>query len=1105
VASSLDHRLGDLAVERGLLTREQLVEALEEQDELQKSGTHTRLGQILVRRHILTVSQLDDLLNVQGVPAPAPVTAVQGKYRIVQDLGSGSSGMVYLAQDVNLERYVALKVLRPDGAFSKTQVSRFMQEGRALAKLNHPGIVRVYEIGQMQDTYFIAMEYVAGHTLERYCLRDRPGPKDAAALMAQVCDAVEHAHGSGIIHRDIKPGNIMVETHPDGRHVARIMDFGLAHDALARTRMTVMGTVLGTPLYMAPEQCTAGQTDVRTDVYALGAVMYELLTGSTPFNGRNTVEIYEAIVNQDPIQPRQLNVRIPPDLELIVLKALNKSPRDRYATAAAMATDLRRFMAGEPVSAKNLSVARRTMLKARRHRGKLAVASVALAALAVAGVLVSRSARQERDFARMLSEVDRFVQSGDFVEGSRRLGEAAVLKPEDARVGPRRDALRALIQGAIAAAESRLQEGRPREATALVGRVLAADPNEARARQVMGRAQATLAAQADALREVTQLLDTARARITECTDSVKLPPGLYDEAKVAETGRQAREALARVLARGEAIDPASRAQAQTFLGRLELLEGDADASAEAYGRAIEVEPSGPAHYGRGNAHVARYRQERAMLAVREKDLPKVYRERLQSMRAAALADFRAAREMKYGMGWESTYVEALVHYFEGQSEEALSKLRPLPPDQAEVWLLRGDALDALGRRAEAVQALETAADIARSDYTIVITLAETHFGNALYGVSPRENVEELDRALKAMDTAVKLRPRLAYVYVQRGRYRHYRIERTSWLQNFDADEEVAKARRDFEQALKIDPKDDRAQSGLGIVMIQGPLNALFRDGGFAKAGELAGQFDEAAKALAKAAELNPWEGYYYKDQGLALAMKGLCLMNSGKDAQPTLDEAFALIQKALQIDEDPTTYEALSLAHLWQASLDMQKMKNPRPHLEKSIAASTEAIKRANKLSLGRALAFRSVVRMTLGLYLFFMGSRAEAADIFDLGADDMRKAAADDPILAMYDPEPIAEFSRALRLQLAEKTAEAREAFASAETKLAKMAEATVGSGAFLARIFGRSMRGFCFFYTERWQQAIDEWQGLTKAFPPITFVLGGWIAQAKKKMKPQ
>src|SRR5262245_48344341 len=248
---------------------------------------------------MLSVEQLIDLLKCQAAPSPSPVPSIQSKYRIWQELGAGSSGMVYLAQDVHLDRYVALKVLRPDGAFSKSQVGRFMHEGKALAKLNHPGIVQVYEIGQVDQTYFIAMEYVTGETLERYCLRGRVGFKEAAGIVAQVCDAVEHAHSQGIIHRDIKPGNIMVEMRPDGQKVARIMDFGLAHDALAVTRMTATGAVLGTPLYMSPEQASAGSVEVRSDVYALGAVLYEMLTGSPPFTGRNTVEIYEAILHND--------------------------------------------------------------------------------------------------------------------------------------------------------------------------------------------------------------------------------------------------------------------------------------------------------------------------------------------------------------------------------------------------------------------------------------------------------------------------------------------------------------------------------------------------------------------------------------------------------------------------------------------------------------------------------------------------------------------------------------------------------------------------------------------------------------------------------------
>ncbi len=1102
--ASTEHRLGDLAVERGLITRDQLAFALAEQDRLGETGTRTRLGQILVRQRALKAEDLMQLLKEQD-SGPSPVPAVQQKYRVLQELGSGSSGTVYLAEDVKLGRPVALKVLRPDGTAQNTTVRRFFLEGQSLAKLRHPGIVQVFEIGEIGETYFIAMEYIPGETLERLALRGRLGLKETAALLADVCDAVAHAHGAGIVHRDIKPQNIMVEAAGSERRI-RVMDFGLAHDVLARTRLTATGAVIGTPVYMAPEQVSGSPVDERTDIYGLGAVLYELITGRAPFSGRNTYELYEAIVEQDVIPPRRLNPRIPADLELVCLTALHKVPAFRYATAAQMATDLRRWIKGEPVTAKPLSLARRLATKARRHKLKIAVAALLLAVASVLGVAWARSARQEREFARLLRDVDGFASSGDFVEGSRRFGEAAVLRPEDERLPPRREALRKLLDAALGSAEAKLRDGAAREASALSGLVLAADPAHAGARACLEKARGVLEAQERAQKEIAERLGLARDLLSECEKAVTLPPAHYNESTLQEKAKVAREALAANLALGETLDTPSRAQTELLAGRLDLYAGRVEQAIEALGRSLTVQEGGAAFYARGEAHLLRYRRERALFGGRDTDLPKVYQARLEELRTAADADFKKAQELGYGAGWERAYLAALIAHSQRKNREALEQLDRLgQAEHVAVWLLRGEILESLGRRADGIKAYETAVDIARSDANALFALADARLDHALDGVGVNEIVAELDRAIATVDIALRLRSGDAHLYVMRGRLRMYRIERMTFLQRFDVDDDLRHAQADYEKALVYEPKDDRAASGLGIILLQAATNHLFREG-LQGAAKFIPEFEKAAAALGKAIDLNPWEGYLYKDKGLALAMKGLCLMSCDRDAQPTMDEAFALMKHAEEKDPNShQTHEAMALAHLWQGTIEGQKLKDMRPHLEAAVKSSTRAIELSNNFAKGRAHAFRSVLRMVLAFYIFFTGRRAEAADLFDQGADDMKKAATVDPMLAMYDPGPVGEFSRALRLQVEGKAVEAKAAFAECERRLGPMAEAdpSRGGGSFLARVFARSMRGFCCFYTERWQEAIDEWQALTKQFPPMALMLAGWIAQARKKLK--
>ncbi|MBI2931824.1 MAG: protein kinase [Planctomycetes bacterium] len=1105
MGASTEQRLGHLALERGLVTRAQLDEALAEQERLDGAGVHTRLGQILVRRRALSIEQLIELLKNQSAPGASPVPTLEHKYRIVQELGSGSGGTVYLAEDLQLGRPVALKVLRPDNMVSKTAVKRFFGEGKALAKLRHPGIVQVYEIGQVESTYFIAMEFVPGETLERHLLKGRPSFRDAAGLVAEVADAVHHAHAQGIVHRDLKPGNIMIETVGSERHV-RVMDFGLAHDVFARTRLTATGAVVGTPMYMAPEQVSAQAIDARTDVYALGVILYELMCGRPPFTGRTTYELYEAIVVEDPTPPRRANPRVPVEMELIVMTALNKLPAFRYPTAQAMASDLRRFLRGEPVSAKGLSLAHKVITRARRHWVALAVAFLIVVVGAVVGTFFAGSAARERAFEHLLGQVDECVKGRDFVGASRRLGEAAVLRPGDGRMAPRRTAIARLVDDTVAEAEERLRQGQPQEAADLARRVLAVEAGQVQAAACLGKAKALIEAQEKSKRQVAERLALARERITDCEKAVTLPPSLYEEARFRDLASQARAALSENLALGEGLDVSSRAFTEYLLGRLELYEGRIDGAIEALSRAIAAGPSGQAYYARGEAHVAGFRRERAMFGGKDEDLPDVYRERIEEMRQAALEDFRKAQEMHFGSGSEIPYLEALVLHYEGRSVEALEKLEELGRvDQAAVWLLRGEILNALSRDAEAIKAYETAHDIARSDPNALLALADMRMEYALYHGPEARIMEGLDHAIAAMDMAIRIRPSVAHLYVQRGRQRIHKIEQMQFQQKPGADAELEQAKLDFETAIRLDPRDDRGHSGLGIILLQRATQRLYEPGGMQKAAELGAEFEAAAAATAQAIERNPWSGELYRDRGLALSMKGMCLMLAGKDAQPTLDEAFRLIQRAEELKYHVnTTYEALALTHLWQASLDLQKMRSMKPHLDQAIAAATRAIETSSTSSRGRCLAFRSVLRMVLAFYLFFTSKDKDtSAEMFDLGAEDMKEAAELDSMLASYDHEPILEFSRALRLQTQKKEKEAREAFQAAERKLGGMMRASQGPEAFFVQLFARSMRGFCCFYTERYGEAADEWTALTQHFPPISFVLSGWIAQARKRAK--
>src|SRR5581483_9139250 len=274
-------------------------------------------------------------------------------YRVTSKLGSGGMGVVYEAEDTTLGRHVALKLLPAEFAQDASMLERFQREARAASSLNHPGICTVFAIDQFEGQHFIAMELLEGQTL---AARIRRGAFDLHELLdlgVQIADALESAHAKGIVHRDIKPANSFINS----RGQAKILDFGLAkieikHHAggvseaptTARAdELTRAGTTIGTISYMSPEQARAQLTDARTDIFSLGAVLYQMATGTLPFDGETSAVIFEAILNRDPIPAQQINPTLPEELGRILEKALEKDRNLRCQSATELKTDLLRL------------------------------------------------------------------------------------------------------------------------------------------------------------------------------------------------------------------------------------------------------------------------------------------------------------------------------------------------------------------------------------------------------------------------------------------------------------------------------------------------------------------------------------------------------------------------------------------------------------------------------------------------------------------------------------------------------------------------------------------------------------------------------------------
>ncbi|QDU18825.1 serine/threonine-protein kinase [Urbifossiella limnaea] len=306
-----------------------------------------------------------------GVPG-AP--AVPG-YVILGELGKGGMGVVYKARQTGLNRVVALKMILAGPHAAPAAVARFLSEARAVARFQHPNVVQIFDVGEAAGLPYFALEFVDGPTLAKQIGRAPTPPAYAAAVAEELARAVAYAHAQGVVHRDLKPANVLLA--PDG--TAKVTDFGLAKydDDSGQTQT---GQILGTPSYMAPEQAE-GRDDVGppADVYALGAILYDLLTGRPPFVGASAIDTISQVRTREPVPPRQLAAGVPRDLETVCLKCLQKDPARRYASAAAVADDLRRFRAGEPIVARPVSAAEKAWRWARRNPvGALAAALAAV-------------------------------------------------------------------------------------------------------------------------------------------------------------------------------------------------------------------------------------------------------------------------------------------------------------------------------------------------------------------------------------------------------------------------------------------------------------------------------------------------------------------------------------------------------------------------------------------------------------------------------------------------------------------------------------------------------------------------------------------------------
>ncbi len=755
--------LGRLAVERGLLSAERLDQGLREQEEAASRGEAVPLGQVLVRRGWLGPEDLARLLHEQSRLSPDLPDIP--RYEVRERAGEGATAVVYRAWDRELNRPVALKVLKETAGLNEITRQRFRREAQAAAAVSHPNVVMVYDAGEHRGRLYLVMELVEGRLLSELLLEGKTGRRDVVRLVERAARGVAAAHGKGVVHRDLKPANILLG--PAGE--PKVADFGLAHLLDSTTELTATGTTIGTPLYMAPEQVEGRSRDItpRTDVYALGAILYEAATGYAPHSGETVMEIYAKIVRDDPIPPARLEPKVEADLQTIILRSLDKDPARRYADAEALADDLKRWLEGEPIQARPVGTARRFLRKAARQRAILlptaaaVVLGLALGAWAVGGAVQRKAkAREQHDRGFRLEEAGRIEEA--------------------------RDAFRSALDfdGANAAAAEGL-----RRMDGALRRRREAEAGREEAHRILER--------------VRPALDLAARSLAQ------------READPAEIHRRAEEARKSVeQAQAKAPDLAA---AHFMAGRAWELLGWDDRAAAAYAKAIALQPDhGPAHYQLGRLLLARAYLAGVGASPAERDSRRPTAEKLAR---EAAAEFETA--VAAGAGLEDALqreaARAMLAYTRRDFEEVLriaseglARFKGKEGVEELHWLA---GISSSG--ADEMRALDQAIAL-RPKYALAL------FSRAI-ACFPRGDTHE---ALADLTEALKVHPRLAEAWYNRGVVRSVMRDFEEAVADFDEalrirpgepgalnNRGVAKANRgdlqgaleDYDAALRADP------------------------------------------------------------------------------------------------------------------------------------------------------------------------------------------------------------------------------------------------------------------------------------------------------------
>ena len=885
------------------------------------------------------------LTEPAGQPPPAGVPQfLRGwrRYQVVARLGVGGMGEVYRAWDPQLQRWVALKFLHHSDPL---RMARFQREAQSQARLDHPGVCRVYEVGEVEGRPYIAMQEIAGATLGRTAaglpLEER------VRLVARVADAVHAAHRIGLIHRDLKPSNILVAEAEDGLHPF-VVDFGLARDQRV-TGLTVSGSLSGTPGYMAPEQAHGDDAalDRRADVYSLGAILYELISGRLPLPADNLAEAIVKLLQDEPQPLRQVVPSLPDDLETVVMKCLEKDPARRYDSARAFGADLQRWLDGEPVEARRASVLYRLRKRVARHP-RVAVAGALAVVLIVALAGTALRARWEaatraeaaRRFGTAAKEMEALLRAGELAPAHDTRAERAAVRAamrriesETAVMGEGRGAgLHALGRGALALGESgkalrHLQAAwqageRGPEVSYALGQALGQQYFER-----LQRLAAVRQADADAplRRELERRYrDPAREQLRRAAAS----PGGLDAPELVEAllalyeGRyaEARAAAERAAAGRPWLHEARYLQGlawrregeeATDMGKLDDALAAFASAGEANAKAMTIARSG------AMAHAEECSRQWAVLRV-----VRLRRPLVEADAEPAVAACRSARKLDPGLAraW-------------GDEGRALTLV-------GEDQIRAGVDPSASVAGAHAALARQLALDPRADDGWVA--LGNVHDTRARWlierGADPRP---ELARAVAAYRAAIRLEPRRAVTFNGLG---NARMLETRYLdaRGLPAEQPRRQAIAAFERATALWDGFATAHANLGAAWnyTAGAELAMGRDPRPALLRSLA--------AFRRGVALNATNPAYHNNLGNAHLTLGEYLLSRGEDAGPALRDAIAAYEAALSLrPQYSLPHLNIAYAHRLEALALLRQGKDPGA----ALALAGRAVEQARRLA----------------------------------------------------------------------------------------------------------------------------------------------------------